>query len=79
MYANRKSLPSLLLGVGEGEEDVGILADQAIVHLLLNVSGGSRETHLVKLDLALAHLIVAEGILVLDLTGQLHVLQLRSE
>ena len=74
MQTNRKYLASLLLGVGEGKEDVGILANQAIVYLLLDVSGGSRETHLVKLDLALAHLIVAEGILVLDLTGQLHVL-----
>lgn len=65
----------LLLGVGKGKEDVGVLANQTIVVLLLDVSGGSRETHFVKLDLTLAHLIVAEGVLILDLASQFHVLQ----
>ena len=79
MHTNRKYLASLLLGVGKGKEDVGILANQAIVDLLLDVSGSSRETHLVKLDLTLAHLIVAEGVLILDLASQFHVLLVLRE
>ena len=67
-------LLGFLLGVGKSEEDVRVLADQAVVHLFLHVGGSTREAHLIELDLALAHLIITEGVLVLDLAGQFHVL-----
>lgn len=57
---------------------VGIIREQVVIDLAVDLHGSFTKSHVFKLNLALANLVVAGNIIIHDLDGKFHVVEGRN-